>query len=281
MAELYREEPLQLQDENVEAARFGADQHPMIAQEREEQGENVEAARFGTDQHAMIAQEGDEQGENVEAARFGANQHPMIAQEGEEQGENVEAARFGANQHPMIAQEGEEQGENVEAARFGTDQHPVIAQERGEQGESCASGLGGGQLTLVDVKTVEKLIEKIEKEKQKWKDKCYEYQELIEMERERSDCDRQVPQNGDITRLKEENTQLKTTVEELREKNLELTRQVRDLQYDVEERSAHQCNCQLLQVLLDRAQKEAREWEREANRWMREYEVVRRNAPVH
>ena len=195
------------------------------------------------------------------------------------QGEIVEAARFGAHQRPMIAQEREEQG-----ISYLTDLVHSPEAKNPKLDSPCVSGLGGGQPTLVDVKTVKKLTERldeIEKEKQKWMDKCHEYQELIERERERSDRDRQVPQNGDITRLREENTQLKTTVEELREKNLELTRQVRDLQYDVEERSAHQCNCQLLQVLLDRAQEEAREWEREANRWMIVYEVVLRNAPVH
>ena len=57
---------MQLQGKNVEVARFGADQRPMIAQEREEQGENVhvEAARFGADQRPMIAQEREEQGES-------------------------------------------------------------------------------------------------------------------------------------------------------------------------------------------------------------------------
>ena len=190
------------------------------------------------------------------------------------QGEIVEAARFGAHQRPMTAQEREEQGKLTDLVHSPEAKKPKLD-------SPCVSGLGGGQPTLVNVKTAEELterLEKIEKEKQKWKDKCHEYQKLIEKEREKSDRNRQVPQNGDITRLKEENTKLNTTVDELREKNLKLTRQVLDLQYDVEKRSAHQCNCQLLQVLLDRAKDEAKEWESEANRWMIEYEVAQRSS---
>ena len=133
----------------------------------------------------------------------------------------------------MTTQERGEQGENVhvEAAHFGVDQHPMIArmiaqkEEQGELDSSYVSGIGGGQPTLVDVKTVEKLLEKLDKE---WKDKCHEY---LEKEREK-------------------NTKLKTTVEELREKNLNLTRQVRDLQN----------NCQLLLVKAKEAGNQANCW---------------------
>ena len=107
----------------------------------------------------------------------------------------------------------------------------------------------------MDVKTVEELTERLEKMEKKWKD---EYQKLIEKEREKS----------------EENTKLKATMEELREENLKLIRQLLDLQDNEKRSPVHQCNCQQLQALLDRAKDEAKKWESAANCWKIEYEVV-------
>lgn len=128
-----------------------------------------------------------------------------------------------------------------EGETYLTDHSPEFKKQKLD---SCESGrfsetrFSGGQPTLVNVKTADKLLEqlekteerleKVEEKKRKWKERYRECQK-----REKSDLsesERQAPLTEDINRLKEENAGLKATVEELKEKNQKLTRQVLDLQ---------------------------------------------------
>ena len=153
------------------------------------------------------------------------------------------------------------QGENKKDARFDTSQRPIITQEREAQ--------GGGQpmATLMDVEELVEIgLDRIQR--------LEHIAELIENSGTFiSVSDRQALQNH-INRLKKENTGLKATVEELTEKNLKLTRQVLDFEYDKKRISDHQCDCQQLQALLDRAKEEVKESESAANHWKIAYEAA-------
>ena len=94
-------------------------------------------------------------------------------------------------------------------------------------------------------------FEKVEKDKVKWMDECDKYRKMID-------------------KMRTDQTRISDQAVEYREKYLQVTSQLLDLQHEI----AHQCKCEALEVLLEKARVEARHWEEEAKYWKLEYEAV-------
>ena len=118
-----------------------------------------------------------------------------------------------------------------------------------------------------DLADVLKRLEKIEEEKCMWKEKCHEYRDRIstllqEVARDSPNISSHV--QAEMSHLREENEQLRAKVKTLSAENCRLTRTVKDLA----------SSCSAAEALLETAKKEVLDWEKEADYWKREYEVV-------